>query len=1023
MQNQWYIARDGKQYGPVSDGDLAALVRSHELLDDDYLWRQGFENWLPAGQVTEVRELSASSTVMSSPDKQFVGQAPGMQGGAPMQASENMTAGGLPGEQGLAAGQGHLNPQAGNAHTNNAQGMQNNHVHNPHQAPYGDQGNNGYGTNGYAAPENQVGAVERSLNGLGNGSGNGAQNYGIQNGTAMAQDPGLPVTQAFSNEGNRNFEGGDEIQDLVEENEAEVLAAVRQLGGAELSSAMGDGHLNNYTGSPATMHDGTSYEGMSSNTVQDQGMSTGKQGRATGKRRISLGKTKISWPIGVGIGIAAIFLLLVGATIALPFIVPPETIKNQITAAIKAKTGRDVSFKGKMSYRFFPSFGLDLNNIVIHNPPEIKGPDFVSVGRLQADLKILPLLSSRVDIKRITLHRPEITLINDGSGRTNYSFKTASMQGLKPFLRSFKVAQNGTIDTSDIIARTLEKLEREEAAQAAKEAAENGNNASADKAETAKTESKIDPSGPKVDVEVASKKTSKTADIQVGEIQIINGAVKMIDQKLDSETEVNAINLTVTAPSADQDVTAKGTIRFMEDRINIDAKLTTLGLLLEGKPVKTAVNVTSERIEGKFTGQMKMADKLLFNGTADIQTFSLQKLANWFGVDVPKQGYGGGYIRGNLIGGGDSVMLKNATIKVDQSLLIGNLRLRFGGPKPRIEAALKTDLLDLTPYLTQSNEIKRGALDNGRRTAVAAWAATKIDVSFLKSFDGHFQLDAGRLIAMGHPIEKGRISVKVNAGLMTANIPSFELYGGTGSLNVSVNGAKAQAALKGRVALRKVQVKPLLINAADLKWISGDADLNLDITSSGATQKDMINRLNGTGKFVVLNGALEGVNIPGMIRNLQRGNLLASSGKPSEKTDFSELSATFNIDRGIVKNKDLKMKGPLLRMSGEGTINLPAEQIDYGLAPKLVADLNGQGGGAADGVSIPLRVKGPLSNPKIIPDAGGLLKNNGKALKKTVSKIAKKILKKKISSEEMKGLLNGLADGEKNSKLLDSILQ
>ena len=115
----------------------------------------------------------------------------------------------------------------------------------------------------------------------------------------------------------------------------------------------------------------------------------------------------LGWPAIAGICVGVLLLLAVGGVFLLPFVVPPETIKSQISSVLKEKTGRDVSLKGKLSYRFFPSFGVDLNKIIIHNPPNIKGPDFLNLGRLQADLKLLPLLQKRVEVDRIILHRPE----------------------------------------------------------------------------------------------------------------------------------------------------------------------------------------------------------------------------------------------------------------------------------------------------------------------------------------------------------------------------------------------------------------------------------------------------------------------------------------------------------------------------------------------------------------------------------------------------------------------------------------
>ena len=34
-----------------------SLFRNRELYDGDYLWRHGFDNWLPAAQISELRDL------------------------------------------------------------------------------------------------------------------------------------------------------------------------------------------------------------------------------------------------------------------------------------------------------------------------------------------------------------------------------------------------------------------------------------------------------------------------------------------------------------------------------------------------------------------------------------------------------------------------------------------------------------------------------------------------------------------------------------------------------------------------------------------------------------------------------------------------------------------------------------------------------------------------------------------------------------------------------------------------------
>lgn len=48
---QWYLARDGKQHGPLSSAELKKLVELGHLKPTDLLWRQGFADWRPAPTV------------------------------------------------------------------------------------------------------------------------------------------------------------------------------------------------------------------------------------------------------------------------------------------------------------------------------------------------------------------------------------------------------------------------------------------------------------------------------------------------------------------------------------------------------------------------------------------------------------------------------------------------------------------------------------------------------------------------------------------------------------------------------------------------------------------------------------------------------------------------------------------------------------------------------------------------------------------------------------------------------------
>jgi hypothetical protein len=48
---QWYIARAGKQHGPLSDVEMRAFVAQGHLKPTDLIWRPGFADWRPAPAV------------------------------------------------------------------------------------------------------------------------------------------------------------------------------------------------------------------------------------------------------------------------------------------------------------------------------------------------------------------------------------------------------------------------------------------------------------------------------------------------------------------------------------------------------------------------------------------------------------------------------------------------------------------------------------------------------------------------------------------------------------------------------------------------------------------------------------------------------------------------------------------------------------------------------------------------------------------------------------------------------------
>jgi AsmA protein len=148
------------------------------------------------------------------------------------------------------------------------------------------------------------------------------------------------------------------------------------------------------------------------------------------------------------------------------------------------------------------------------------------------------------------------------------------------------------------------------------------------------------------------------------------------------------------------------------------------------------------------------------------------------------------------------------------------------------------------------------------------------------------------------------------------------------------------------------------------------------VHSSGTSQRAIMSNMAGTAFIVFQDGAIKGLNVAQMIRSLTASTLSGWQAGEEKATDLSQLSASFNIDKGQAQTTDLSLVGPLVKMTGAGTIDLGTKQIGFRVDPKLVMTTEGQGRvNDPVGLGIPVMISGPWGNPRIYPDMQGILDN------------------------------------------------
>jgi AsmA protein len=212
--------------------------------------------------------------------------------------------------------------------------------------------------------------------------------------------------------------------------------------------------------------------------------------------------------------------------------------------------------------------------------------------------------------------------------------------------------------------------------------------------------------------------------------------------------------------------------------------------------------------------------------------------------------------------------------------------------------------------------------------------------------------------------------------VLKCGVTNLGAYGGQASGELGIDAGGATPAYTLRADLSGVRALPLLRSAAGFDKLDGKMQAKISVQSTGQTQRAIMSNLNGTAFATFQDGAIRGLNVAQMIRSLTSNTLSGWQENREQTTDLSQLSASFRIEQGLATSGDLNLVGPLVKMTGAGTVDLGRKLLAFRVEPKLVMTTEGQGR-AADpvGLGVPVIIDGPWAAPRIYPEMSGILDN------------------------------------------------
>ncbi|HSG65084.1 MAG TPA: AsmA family protein, partial [Gammaproteobacteria bacterium] len=118
--------------------------------------------------------------------------------------------------------------------------------------------------------------------------------------------------------------------------------------------------------------------------------------------------------------LAAVVALLIVGLALLVLLFDPNDYKDDLARVVEKETGRQLTLEGDLSLSVFPWIAIELGRASLGDAPGFGDEPFVAIERARLGVRLIPLLSGRVEVGDLLLDQPRLKLVTDARGRNNW---------------------------------------------------------------------------------------------------------------------------------------------------------------------------------------------------------------------------------------------------------------------------------------------------------------------------------------------------------------------------------------------------------------------------------------------------------------------------------------------------------------------------------------------------------------------------------------------------------------------------
>lgn len=363
-----------------------------------------------------------------------------------------------------------------------------------------------------------------------------------------------------------------------------------------------------------------------------------------------------------------------------------------------------------------------------------------------------------------------------------------------------------------------------------------------------------------------------------------------------------------------------------------------------------------------------------------------------------------------IVKSGDTISVSNLKSSVAGTSVNGNVKIKTGDV-PHVSGALTTGALDLEKWFG-GKETKTSARENGRSPLMmlaatgGKWSTTPIDATWMNKLGLDLSLQASQLTSGPWTLTKPSMKVKLGGGTLDLSDVAGGFMGGSLKANAQVKNNGGTLNTKGNVNADSIQLGPLtqaLVKTG--RTVEGVGDLDLQVTSSGASSSALINGMNGSGTVKTRTLVVRDLNVQNLVKaftdvedkNWTSALLGGAQGFRNGTTAFEDATIPITIQNGIGTWPATTLKNPSAEIVTQGRLDLPAWNCNIENSVTVITHERRMER------AIVFSTTGSLDNPQT--------KTNSAGIESKLQDRAGKLLKKHVP-EKYKGMLNNLLGKE-----------